>query len=69
MKTITALLILALLTSGCVVTETRTITTDKSGTVIETTTTTQRTDPAALRLAGDATSAYYGRAAAVLEEK
>ena len=55
---------------GCATTTVRTVTTDKSGTVTETVTVTKAADPAAVRLAGLALTAYAPpRAAIVREEK
>lgn len=65
------LLLLAVLYAvSCATTTVRTVTTDKAGTVTETVTVTKAADPAALRLAGLALTAYAPpRAAIVREEK
>ena len=47
--------------TGCMVETTRTITTDKAGTVTDTTVTRKGSDPAALRLVGVAAAAYVPR--------
>ena len=58
MKTLPLLL---LLLTGCMVETTRTITTDKAGTVTDTTVTRKGSDPAALKLVEVAASVYVPR--------
>ena len=66
-RLITALAALAL--ASCVTETTRTITTDKSGTVTDRTTTRKGSDPAALKLVSVAADIYFPRRAVVREEK
>jgi len=54
---------------GCATVTTRTITTDKNGTVTETTVTSKASDPAALALAGQIATAYAPRGMVVRSEK
>ena len=53
--------LLLLLLTGCMVETTRTITTDKEGTVTDTTVTRKGSDPAALKLVEVAASVYVPR--------
>lgn len=77
MKTIKSILTLAFLAlyvvwtlASCTTTTIRTVTTDKAGTVTETTTTTRASDPAAIALAGVVATTYAPpRAFYVREEK
>lgn len=54
---------------SCATTTVRVVTTDKAGTVTETTTTTKASDPAALALAGQIATAYVPRGMIVRQEK
>ena len=55
--------------TGCVTESTRTITTDKNGTVTDTTVVKKGTDPAALKLVEVAASVYVPRRAPVVREE
>lgn len=61
-------LLLAFALSGCVTDTTRTITTDKAGTVTDTTVTRKGTDPAALKLVEVAAAVYVPRRPIVIRE-
>jgi len=54
---------------SCATTTVRVVTTDKHGTVTETTTTSRASDPAALSLAGQIATAYAPRGIVVRQEK
>jgi hypothetical protein len=55
--------------ASCATTVTRTVTTDKSGTVTDVTITSKAGDPAALALAGQIATAYAPRGMVVRQEK
>lgn len=67
---IAVLALVLFFSTGCTTTTTRTVITDKSGRVTETTVTTRAADPAAYAVAGAVVSAYVPpRARMVREEK